>query len=78
MAFAVNDVVYVAPGTKIEAFAVQGSRYGRVLKVNPNGQQATYLVRMAAQNMGNVIMDETSLTAVTGPALYNPYLPPPV
>ena len=80
MAFAVNDVVYLSPAlVKANSLATDGSRYGRVIKLNPNGQNATYLVRMANNPMGNFIFDEASLTAVTDTAsIYNPFLPPRV
>ncbi len=78
MAFAVNDVVYVNTTVKADHMAFQGSRYGRVLKLDPNGEVSTYLVAMANNPGFRFIFDETALTAVTGSAVYNPYLPPAV
>ncbi len=63
MAFAVNDVVYVTTAVKADHMALQGSRYGRVLAVNPTGHVATYLVAMANNPGFRFIFDEASLIA---------------
>lgn len=78
MAFAVNDVVYINTTVADGHPAIDGSRYGRVIKLNPNGQVATYLVDPANNRIGNFIFNEVNLTAVTGAAVYNPNLPPAV
>jgi hypothetical protein len=65
MAFNVNDIVYV--NVTKDTQALYGSRYGRVVQVNPNGYNNAYLVDMANDNTGLFIYDGTMLTAVTGP-----------
>jgi hypothetical protein len=65
MAFAVNDIVYV--NVTKDTQALYGSRYGRVVAVNPNGYNNAYLVDMANDNTGLFIFEGSMLAAVTGP-----------
>jgi hypothetical protein len=74
MAFAVNDIVYV--NVTKDTQALYGSRYGRVIAVNPNGYANAYLVDMANDSNGDFIFEGSQLTAVTGPLNIGPMLLP--